>query len=42
MDYDYDKKVPVFGFGASSRLPKFNTHGKVSHLFPLNGNMKDP
>ena len=31
LNYDFDKKIPVFGFGG-----KFN--GKTSHCFPLSGN----
>ena len=37
LDYDYDKLVPVYGFGAKVRMPNFNTNGKVHHCFPLNG-----
>lgn len=42
MDYDYDKLVPCFGFGAQVNHPKFNTYGKVSHCFPINGNESNP
>jgi hypothetical protein len=38
LDYDYDKMVPVYGFGAKCSLPTFNSFGKVHHCFPLNGN----
>lgn len=38
MDYDTDKLVPVFGFGAKVKMPNFNTGPKVHHCFPLNGN----
>ena len=38
LDYDYDKLVPVYGFGAKVNLPNYNTYGKVYHCFPLNGN----
>lgn len=38
LDYDYDKLVPVYGFGAKVGLPTFNTNGLVHHCFPLNGN----
>jgi hypothetical protein len=37
LDYDYDKMVPVYGFGAKCNLPTFNSMGKVNHCFPLNG-----
>jgi hypothetical protein len=42
MDYDTDKLVPVFGFGAKVRMPNFNTGPKVHHCFPLNGNTENP
>ena len=37
MNYDYDKKIPAFGFGAKLNFPlmKSNT---VSHCFFLSGN----
>jgi hypothetical protein len=38
LDYDYDKLVPVYGFGAKCNMPTFNSMGKVHHCFPLNGN----
>lgn len=38
LDYDYDKMVPVYGFGAKCSMPTFNSYGKVHHCFPLNGN----
>jgi hypothetical protein len=37
LDYDTDKLVPTFGFGAKVNLPNFNTGGKVHHCFPING-----
>lgn len=36
VQYDYDKKIPVFGFGG---IPKFMGTNTVSHCFPLNGNL---
>ena len=42
MDYDYDKLVPVYGFGSKVALPTFNSGGKVHHCFPLNGKVKNP
>lgn len=42
LDYDYDKLVPCFGFGAQVRHPKFNTGNSVHHCFPLNGNQDNP
>lgn len=38
LDYDYDKLVPVYGFGAKCSMPTFNSFGKTHHCFPLNGN----
>lgn len=38
LDYDYDKLVPVFGFGAKVKHPTFNTDNKVHHCFPINCN----
>lgn len=38
MDYDYDKLVPVYGFGAKVRMPKFNSGNSAHHCFPINGN----
>ncbi|KAM7422248.1 hypothetical protein PAMA_010358 [Pampus argenteus] len=37
QDYDSDKMFPALGFGA--KLPP---DGRVSHEFPLNGNMENP
>ncbi|CAD8051228.1 unnamed protein product [Paramecium sonneborni] len=41
LNYDYDKKVPVFGFGGIPSLPKFKK-SSVDNCFPLNGNQSDP
>ena len=38
MDYDYDKLVPVYGFGAKVNHPLLKSNGKVHHCFPINGN----
>lgn len=37
LDYDYDKLVPVYGFGAKVNMPTYQTDRKVHHCFPLNG-----
>lgn len=42
LDYDTDKLVPTFGFGAKVNLPAFNTGGKVHHCFPINGSQENP
>ena len=36
LNYDYDKMVPVFGFGGKPRLPHFTFH-EVLHCFPVTG-----
>jgi hypothetical protein len=38
LDYDFDKLVPTYGFGAKVKMPTYNTQNKVHHCFPLNGN----
>ena len=42
LDYDNDKLVPTFGFGAKVNLPTFNTNNKVHHCFPINGSDTNP
>lgn len=42
LDYDEDKMIPTYGFGAKVFMPNFNSEGKVSHCFPLNGDMVNP
>lgn len=42
LDYDYDKLVPCFGFGAKVKHPQLNTQNKVHHCFPLNFNEANP
>lgn len=42
MDYDADKLVPTYGFGAKVRMPSFNTGIAVHHCFPINGNDDNP
>ena len=42
LDYDYDKLVPVYGFGAKVKHPLLNTEKKVHHCFPINCNMENP
>ena len=42
MDYDADKLVPTYGFGAKVRFDSFNTNEKTHHCFPINGNHIDP
>lgn len=42
LDYDTDKLVPTFGFGAKVNLPNFTSHNKVHHCFPINGSEENP
>lgn len=42
MDYDADKLVPVYGFGAKVRMPNFSTGTNVHHCFPINGDAENP
>ena len=37
LDYDSDKRIPAFGFGAKPHFNGFNS-SMVSHCFPLSGN----
>lgn len=37
LPYDYDQRVPCFGFGAKTMFPNFSS-GQVLHCFPLSGN----
>lgn len=41
LNYDYDKMVPVFGFGGKPKLPHFTVH-QVLHCFPLTGYPQNP
>ena len=41
LNYDYDKMVPVFGFGGKPRLPHFN-FPQVLHCFPVTGYPQNP
>ena len=36
LNFDSDNRIPVFGFGATTKIPDFQ--GSVSHCFPLSGN----
>ncbi|EGR31217.1 hypothetical protein IMG5_115500 [Ichthyophthirius multifiliis] len=40
LDYDFDKRVPCFGFGGHPKFPNMFLNG-VSHCFPLSGNPSD-
>lgn len=42
LDYDTDKLVPCYGFGAKVNMPNFNTNNRVDHCFPINGSKEDP
>lgn len=41
INYDYDKRVPVYGFGAKPFFSTLNTT-QTLHCFPLNDNIDDP
>lgn len=41
LDYDYDKKIPAFGFGGKPNFPNYKS-STVQHCFPLTGNPNDP
>ncbi|CAD8159167.1 unnamed protein product [Paramecium octaurelia] len=41
LNYDYDKKVPLYGFGGVPSLPNYKKTS-VEQCFPLNGNQSDP
>jgi hypothetical protein len=36
LNYDYDKMIPAFGFGAKPHFPHFGGN-TVNHCFPLSG-----
>lgn len=36
LNYDYDKMIPGFGFGAKPHFPQLNTNA-TDHCFPLSG-----
>lgn len=42
LNYDSDKEVPTFGFGAKVKFGQIDTKGKVSHCFPISGNKEKP
>lgn len=37
LDYDDDKQVPMYGFGAKPKYPNFNSRVAM-HCYPLTGN----
>ena len=41
LNYDYDKMVPVYGFGGKPKFPNL-TSMQTMHCFPLNGKIDDP
>ncbi|KAM3138198.1 hypothetical protein pb186bvf_009661 [Paramecium bursaria] len=41
INYDYDKKVPVYGFGCKPKLKTIRSD-QVNQCFPLNDNLDDP
>ena len=41
INYDYDKLVPVYGFGGKPKMPTLRS-SEALHCFPLNGNPTEP
>ena len=41
LNYDSDKRVPMYGFGGRPKFPNMNST-MVSHCFPLTGNPENP
>ena len=41
LNYDHDKVVPVYGFGAKLNFPSMNQQ-QVSHFFPCSGDFNNP
>lgn len=41
LNYDYDKMIPVFGFGGKPKLPHFS-FPQVLHCFPVTGYPQNP
>jgi hypothetical protein len=37
-EYNYNNKLPFYGFGSVVNHPNYNSKGKVSHFFPINMN----
>ena len=42
LEYDTDKLVPCYGFGAKVNMPNFSSHDYVHNYFPLNGSEENP
>ena len=41
LNYDSDKMVPTYGFGATVNFPNFPNKGSVSHYFPCSGSFEN-
>ena len=41
MNYDFDKKVPVYGFGGKPNFPNYKKN-EADHCFPLTGDAQQP
>jgi len=37
LNYDHDKLVPTYGFGAVLKFPNSQNSGQVNHFFPCSG-----
>lgn len=40
LNYDSDKRIPAFGFGANLRFPQMHSN-TVNHCFPLSGSVEN-
>ena len=40
LNYDSDKRIPAFGFGAKTHYPQLSSN-QANHCFPLSGNWSD-
>ncbi|EGR27171.1 hypothetical protein IMG5_201120 [Ichthyophthirius multifiliis] len=40
LNYDSDKKVPLYGFGAKPQM-NYNPNNQTLHCFPINGNIQN-
>lgn len=41
LNYDYHKRIPMYGFGAKPKFPKYNSED-TQHCFSLTGDPDKP